>query len=126
MTTQVQDYERQLSQLEGMTAQYQDLTRRVKEAEENYQLYQKKQEEARITGELDQSKITNVSLADVRKSSEVSHDQPLFHSALALDHELKGEGQSLTVVARTGKLVSGALTQVTDSLAVQITAQATG
>lgn len=64
LTTQVQDYERQLSQLEGMTAQYLDLTRRVKEAEENYQLYQKKQEEARITGELDQNKITNVSLAE--------------------------------------------------------------
>lgn len=64
LTNQVQDYESQLSQLEGMTAQYQDLTRRVKEAEDNYQLYQKKQEEARITGELDQNKITNVSLAE--------------------------------------------------------------
>jgi len=52
------------ARLEGGTAQYQDLTRRVKEAEENYQLYQKKQEEARITDELDQNKITNVTLAE--------------------------------------------------------------
>ena len=37
----------------------------MKEAEDNYQLYQKKQEEARITDELDQNKITNVSLAEV-------------------------------------------------------------
>jgi len=64
LTSQVQEYERQLSRLEGGTAQYQDLTRRVKEAEDNYQLYQKKQEEARITDELDQNKITNVSLAE--------------------------------------------------------------
>ena len=64
LTSQVQAYESQLLRLEGGTAQYQDLTRRVKEAEDNYQLYQKKQEEARITDELDQNKITNVSLAE--------------------------------------------------------------
>jgi len=64
LTSQVQGYERQLLSLEGGTAQYQDLNRRVKEAEDNYQLYQKKQEEARITDELDQNKITNVSLAE--------------------------------------------------------------
>src|SRR5258706_12098805 len=64
LTSQVHEYERQLSRLEGGTAQYQDLTRRMKEAEDNYQLYQKKQEEARITDELDQNKITNVSLAE--------------------------------------------------------------
>ena len=71
LTGQVKDYERQLSQLEGMTAKYQDLTRQVKEAEDNYQLYQKKQEEARITFELDQNKITNVSLAETPVQSQL-------------------------------------------------------
>lgn len=61
---QLHDYEVQLSRLEGSTSQFQDLTRRVKEAENNYQLYEKKQEESRIADELDQNKITNVSLAE--------------------------------------------------------------
>jgi uncharacterized protein involved in exopolysaccharide biosynthesis len=64
LSGQVRDYESQLSRLEGITAQYQDLTRRVKEAEDNYHLYEKKQEEARIADELDQNKITNVSIAE--------------------------------------------------------------
>jgi uncharacterized protein involved in exopolysaccharide biosynthesis len=62
---QLHDYEAQLSRLEGITAEYQDLSRRVKESEDNYQLYEKKQEEARIGDELDQNKITNVSLAEI-------------------------------------------------------------
>ncbi|MCU1268087.1 MAG: lipopolysaccharide biosynthesis protein [Acidobacteria bacterium] len=61
---QLRDYEVQLSRLEGSTSEFQDLTRRVKEAENNYQLYEKKQEESRIADELDQNKITNVSLAE--------------------------------------------------------------
>jgi capsular polysaccharide biosynthesis protein len=61
---QVQQYEAQLSRLEGITAQYDDLNRKVKESADNYQLYKKKEEEARITDELDQNKITNVSVAE--------------------------------------------------------------
>jgi uncharacterized protein involved in exopolysaccharide biosynthesis len=61
---QVEEYESQLSRLEGITAQYEDLNRKVKENADNYQLYKKKEEEARITDELDQNKITNVSVAE--------------------------------------------------------------
>jgi hypothetical protein len=61
---QVQQYEAQLSRLEGVTAEYEDLNRKVKESGENYQLYKKKEEESRITDELDQNKITNVSVAE--------------------------------------------------------------
>jgi uncharacterized protein involved in exopolysaccharide biosynthesis len=64
LTGQVQEYETQLSRLESITAQYDDMSRKVKQAEENYQLYNKKQEEARIADELDQNKITNVSIAE--------------------------------------------------------------
>lgn len=68
---QLRDYESQLSRLEGITARYQDLTRRVKEAEDNYQLYEKKQEEARIGDQLDQNKITNVSVAEAPVPSQL-------------------------------------------------------
>ena len=64
LSGQVKQYEAQLSRLESITAQYDDLSRKVKQAEESYQLYNKKQEEARIADELDQNKITNVSIAE--------------------------------------------------------------
>jgi len=67
----VDEYDNQLSRLESITGEYQDLTRRVKEAEDNYQLYEKKREEARIADELDQSKITNVSLAEAPVESHM-------------------------------------------------------
>src|SRR6185312_1916458 len=71
LTRQVEEYDNQLSRLESITGEYQDLTRRVKEAEDNYQLYEKKREEARIADELDQSKITNVSLAEAPVESHM-------------------------------------------------------
>jgi len=64
LAQQIDQYQAVLSRLEQATNKHGGLTRRVKEAEENYQLYTKKQEEARITDELDQKKITNVALAE--------------------------------------------------------------
>jgi len=61
---QVGQYEAQLSRLEDSTAAYEDLNRKVKQSEESYQLYKQKEEEARITDELDENKITNVSVAE--------------------------------------------------------------
>lgn len=76
---QVQQYEAQLSRLEGITAQYEDLNRKVKQSEDNYQLYKKKEEEARITDELDQNKITNVSVAETPSQPQlpVKPNRPL-------------------------------------------------
>jgi uncharacterized protein involved in exopolysaccharide biosynthesis len=68
---QVKQYEAQLSRLEGITAEYEDLARQKKESADNYQLYKKKEEEARITNELDQSKITNVSVAEAPVQSQL-------------------------------------------------------
>ncbi len=68
---QVGEYEGQLSRLEGITAEYENLNRKVKENSENYQLYKKKEEEARITDELDQNKITNVSVAEAPMRSQL-------------------------------------------------------
>jgi len=68
---QVSQYEGQLSRLEGITAEYEGLNRKVKESGDNYQLYKKKEEEARITDELDQNKITNVSVAEAPMSPQL-------------------------------------------------------
>jgi uncharacterized protein involved in exopolysaccharide biosynthesis len=71
VSKQVGEYEGQLSRLEGITAEYENLNRKVKENSENYQLYKKKEEEARITDELDQNKITNVSVAEAPMRSQL-------------------------------------------------------
>src|SRR6266849_758332 len=64
LTAQLRDYEGELRKLEGDTTRHDDLQRQKKEAAENYQLYAKKREEARIADELDRQKITNVSIAE--------------------------------------------------------------
>jgi uncharacterized protein involved in exopolysaccharide biosynthesis len=64
LVKQVKEYEAQLQRLEGITAEYEDLNRQVRESGDNYTLYKKKEEEARITDELDLNKITNVSVAE--------------------------------------------------------------
>ncbi|HYX27652.1 MAG TPA: Wzz/FepE/Etk N-terminal domain-containing protein [Pyrinomonadaceae bacterium] len=64
LAAQLQQYDASLKKLEGDTAKHDDLEREKKEAEDNYQLYAKKREEARIADELDRQKITNVSIAE--------------------------------------------------------------
>jgi len=61
---QVTEYQSRLAQLDQATTKNADLQRELKTSEENYQLYAKKKEEARIADELDQNKITNVALAE--------------------------------------------------------------
>jgi uncharacterized protein involved in exopolysaccharide biosynthesis len=61
---QVAQYQAILAHLEQSTNEHAALQRRTKDAEDNYQLYSKKQEEARIADELDQKKITNVAIAE--------------------------------------------------------------
>ncbi len=68
---QVGQYESQLSRLEGITAEYDNLSRKVKQSADNFQLYKQKEEEARITDELDQNKITNVSIAEAPVQSQL-------------------------------------------------------
>lgn len=62
--SQEQGYRTQLSRLDGATAQYDDLLRHQKEVEENYLLYSKKSEEARIAESLDKQKISNVAIIE--------------------------------------------------------------
>src|SRR5207253_10832162 len=65
--------------LESNTTRHNDLQRELKEAEDNYQLYAKKREEARITDELDRQKITNVSIAEAATAAQIpsSPNRPL-------------------------------------------------
>lgn len=61
---QIQQYQAKLSGLEGATAIHDDLARQIRQAEETYQLYAKKQEESRIADALDEKKITNITVAE--------------------------------------------------------------
>ena len=64
LSKQVLDYQGQLDQLETGTPGDQDLMREVKEAEDNYLLYTRKREEARIAHALDVRKVANVAVVD--------------------------------------------------------------
>lgn len=76
---QLAEYQGALKSLEGDTAKHNDLQRDVKAAEDNYQLYAKKHEEARIADELDRQKITNVSIAEAPTVARIpsSPNRPL-------------------------------------------------
>jgi uncharacterized protein involved in exopolysaccharide biosynthesis len=57
-------YRQQMMKLANATAQFDELVRAQKEAEENYLLYARKTEEARIAESLDRQKIANVAIAE--------------------------------------------------------------
>src|SRR5436190_1710464 len=71
LAAQLQQYDESLKKLEGDTTKHDDLQRQKKEAEDNYQLYAKKREEARIADELDRQKITNVSIAEAPAVAQI-------------------------------------------------------
>ena len=60
----VKTYRGQVRRLNETGIQEQDLIRAAKTAEENYLLYSRKQEEARISDALDEQRIVNVSVAE--------------------------------------------------------------
>jgi len=64
LASQSGTYGQQLVKLANATAAFDDLARTQKETEENYLLYAKKTEEARIAESLDQQKISNVAIAE--------------------------------------------------------------
>jgi uncharacterized protein involved in exopolysaccharide biosynthesis len=64
LLTQVNDYAAKLQELNQLTAQYENLTRKVKEDESSYDLYFKRREDARINRNLDTDKLANVRQID--------------------------------------------------------------
>ena len=79
MSQTVVGYNQQAQQLNGTEIAAQDLVRTAKAAEDNYVLYSRKQEEARISEELDQKRILNVSVAEepTLPAAPVSPNWPL-------------------------------------------------
>jgi uncharacterized protein involved in exopolysaccharide biosynthesis len=61
---QLKEYKETASRLEQQETLQQRLSRAIKTAEENYQLYQRKAEEARIADALDRKRIVNVAIAE--------------------------------------------------------------
>src|SRR3984893_7288580 len=64
LTRTLRTYEEQASELDGKSATEQDLLRDKKAQEDNYLLYRRKQEEARISNALDRHRIVNVAVAE--------------------------------------------------------------
>ena len=60
----VQGYKDQMSKLAASATENEQLVRTVKEDEDNYLLYSKRREEARIADSLDQKRITDVFLIE--------------------------------------------------------------
>jgi uncharacterized protein involved in exopolysaccharide biosynthesis len=64
LAQQSQEQHAKLAKLGHSTLEYEDLLRAQKEAEDNYLMFSRKAEEARITSSLDQQKIANVAIAE--------------------------------------------------------------
>lgn len=74
-------YSERAQRLDAQGIEQQELLRAVKESEDNYTLYRRKQEEARISDALDRTRIANVSVAEppaIPRSSESSRSLILF------------------------------------------------
>ena len=82
MKTQAGEYQSLLTKLEKATTPHDNLSRQVKQADENYRLYAKKQEESRIADELDKQKISNVTIAEAPTVPRVPYKSNRLATAL--------------------------------------------
>jgi uncharacterized protein involved in exopolysaccharide biosynthesis len=64
LTTQIAGYQQSISGLQSASADDDQLLRKIKETEDNFFLYSKKREEARIEQAMDRQKIANVTLVE--------------------------------------------------------------
>jgi succinoglycan biosynthesis transport protein ExoP len=108
LESMVADYKKRMFSFAGAATENDRLIRQVKEDEDNYLLYSKKREEARIAESLDQQRITNVSLvqAPTLPVDPVSPQVPLD---LAVGFLFSGFLAFLTVRLRDHLLPVGAL-----------------
>ena len=83
MTSQVKGYNDQMYKLATAATENDRLARAVKEDEENYLLYSKRREEARIAESLDQKRITDVSIAEA-PTSQMEPVSPVIPLDLAI------------------------------------------
>lgn len=80
----VASYEQQASVLDRQESVEQDLQRKKKAQEDNYLLYQRKQEEARISNALDRSRILNVAVAEPAVVPDLPSRSRLFSLLVGL------------------------------------------
>jgi len=80
----VNQYETMTRQLEQKGILQQDLTRTAKADEENYLLYQRKREEARIAEALDRTKIMNVAIAESPVVPSLAASSPWLFALLGV------------------------------------------
>jgi len=80
----VASYEQQASVLDRQESVEQDLQRKKKAEEDNYLLYQRKQEEARISNALDRSRILNVAVAEPAAVPDLPSRSRLFSLLVGL------------------------------------------
>jgi uncharacterized protein involved in exopolysaccharide biosynthesis len=80
----VASYEQQASVLDRQESVEQDLQRKKKAEEDNYLLYQRKQEEARISNALDRSRILNVAVAEPAVVPDLPARSRLFSLVVGL------------------------------------------
>ena len=95
MTTQDQAYHAQLARYDQLQPREQQLQREMKVAEDNYLLYAKRREEARIGQRMDEQKIANVVLSEkarnpVAPKSRLNVVLPLYLMALIVSILLVG------------------------------------
>lgn len=64
LSRSIDDYRQKAARLDDVRAQEDGLIRAVKTARDNYELYQRKQEEARISDALDQTRVADVVIAE--------------------------------------------------------------
>jgi uncharacterized protein involved in exopolysaccharide biosynthesis len=84
LTHVVAEYDREARAMDEQQLQYADLLRNSKSAEENYLLYVRKREEARITNTLDQSRILNVRVIQPATSPFLPTQSRIYYLALGL------------------------------------------
>jgi uncharacterized protein involved in exopolysaccharide biosynthesis len=88
----VQNYDREAHYMDEQQLRHEDLVRNAKSAEENYLLYVRKREEARITNALDQRRILNVTVIEPAT-------QPYLPNRSGTSYLLKGLILALVVTA---------------------------
>ena len=80
----VNDYSQRVMRLDSQSLQQADLVRDMKTEEENYLLYRKKAEEARITDALDANRMVNISIAEQPIVPALPSHSPMFFGLLAV------------------------------------------
>jgi capsular polysaccharide biosynthesis protein len=71
LAAQLLTSQKELAELQTLTVQYNELTRRVQEGDSNYKAFAEKRDEAQIADAMDRQKLLNVAIAEPPTSSVI-------------------------------------------------------